>query len=75
VPPGFRTRYASARTAGMDVQFRIPNEIVYRSYVFDGISVIDSAFASRKDICGAILISRLDQQSDKRDEHTYCCDT
>jgi hypothetical protein len=54
VPPGFKTRYASIRTAGTEVQLRIPNAIVYKSYVFDGISVIDCAFASRKDICGAL---------------------
>lgn len=31
LPPGFRTRYASLKTAGRDVQLRIPNAIVYRS--------------------------------------------
>jgi hypothetical protein len=32
VPPGLKTRWASFRTAVMDVQFLIPNAIVYRSY-------------------------------------------
>jgi hypothetical protein len=28
LPPGLRTRYASDRTAGREVQFRIPNAMV-----------------------------------------------
>lgn len=28
VPPGLRTRYASRKTAGIEVQFRIPNAMV-----------------------------------------------
>lgn len=36
-PPGLRTRYASESTAGMSVQFRMPNEMVYRSSEEDGI--------------------------------------
>ena len=30
-PPGFNTLYASLNTAGREVQFLIPNAIVYRS--------------------------------------------
>jgi hypothetical protein len=30
-PPGFNTLYASLKTAGREVQFLIPNAIVYKS--------------------------------------------
>jgi hypothetical protein len=34
-PPGFNTLYASLKTAGREVQFLIPNAIVYRSIELD----------------------------------------
>lgn len=37
----------------MEVQFRIPNAMVYRSYVLEGMWDISCAFASTKDTCGA----------------------
>src|SRR5882757_9354739 len=37
----------------MDVQFRMPNAMVYRSYVFEGMCDISCAFASVKETCGA----------------------
>ena len=60
VPPGFRTRWASFSTSGMDVQFRIPKAIVYRSYVLSGNSSLGKAcaLASRKAICGAANVMR-----------------
>ena len=53
VPPGLRTRWASFSTAGIDVQFRMPNAMVYRSYVFEGMCDMSCAFASVKDTCWA----------------------
>ena len=53
VPPGLRTRWASFSTAGIDVQFRMPNAMVYRSYVFEGMCDMSCAFASAKDTCWA----------------------
>lgn len=54
-PPGLRTRYASVNTSGIDVQFRIPNAMVYMSYVLEGSSSA-CAFPSTNDICGAVWI-------------------
>lgn len=57
VPPGFNTRWASFNTSGIDVTFRMPKAMVYKSYEFDGnLSGGSScALASWKDICDAMV--------------------
>ena len=45
-PPGFRIRCASFNTSGILVQLRMPNAIVYKSYVLSGNCDISCAFAS-----------------------------
>ena len=74
MPPGLRTRWASFSTAGMDVQFRIPNAMVYRSYVFEGMSDMSCAFASAKDTCwaGDNDLARTNRNVKRS---AYCCGT
>ena len=74
MPPGLRTRWASFSTAGMDVQFRIPNAMVYRSYAFEGMCDMSCAFASVKDTCWAGN-NGLAGANWKVERSAYCCGT
>ena len=68
VPPSLSTLCASFRTAGMDVQLRIPNATVYRSYELSLKSNEGSscALASWNDSCSASHSSVMSRESLRR---------